>query len=306
MSRSPDVTALLVEPTNGVTLVTLDEIARALLTFSDRVYVHSAVRVAPLGGPTESHVRSTVADLADAGLVQYFALESDSAEEIRSADRVISEADHLDLYNAIVGRVQSGTTHYRDHLSDPERTSRIVEQRNELWRFGLATLLDAELSRGIPQSSPIQVEHELRSLSINAELASELFHSVGVRSLAHLTVDDILIHRKEGKKFRKEFNLLALEAENEPDSGARVVAAREHEKYMKQLTEIARETTGNGAVKNLVEKSAVNVLGVFFSSIAAISATADLIDFFRNRSRLQFLLYLQSTDQHVDGLERLR
>ena len=140
-------TALLVEQNSPATISQWDEIIRAIIMFADVVWLHSSLDIAyEMDDSTKNHLNTVLNELVEGKLIKFYSLESDESIYRNNASRVITKEEHMDLYNSIVEKVKDKERLYVDNLNDPERTSRIIEHRNELWRFGIATLLDANIS----------------------------------------------------------------------------------------------------------------------------------------------------------------
>ena len=134
-----DKLSILVEQKSLISCFQWEEILRDIIMFSDTVWLHrSAVAFDNTLDPSiQRHLEWVYNDLIDANIIQFYSFESDSDKECQEATKVITHEEHLDLYNSIIEKIQNPNTYTTDSLPDPERTSRIVERRNELWKYGL-------------------------------------------------------------------------------------------------------------------------------------------------------------------------
>ena len=180
--------ALLIEQNMPTSLERWDDIVRAVVMFTDVVWLHSALDISnKIDDSSKHHISIVLNELVENGIIKFYSLESDEDSYKNTASRIITKEEHMELYNSIIENVSDKNRVYVDDLPDPERTSRIVECRNELWRFGIATLLDADISVSYKnRRNKNYMSKEIEKMAINAELTTELFKLFNVPSLAHL------------------------------------------------------------------------------------------------------------------------
>ena len=140
-------TALLIEKNSPTSIERWNEIIRSIIMFTDVVWLHSSLDISnEMDDSAKNHINIVLNELVECGLIKFYSLDSDEEKYRNNASRIITREEHMELYNSIIENVSDKNKRYIDDLPDPERTSRIVECRNELWRFGIATLLDADIS----------------------------------------------------------------------------------------------------------------------------------------------------------------
>lgn len=293
--------ALLIDQTSPISLMQWDEIIRDLVMFSDVVWLHKpAVSFdSKLDVGLQRHFEYVYNELAEAGLIRFYAYESDEITDIGSVSRVITREEHMELYNSVVEKVRVPSFCTLDHLQDPERTSRIVEGRNELWKYGIATLLDSEIS-----SSYNGVHKNLSEImynrSINTKMANELFSAFNISSLSHLSTEEIIRLSNKGKKYRKTFQNMTVKALTNPNETVSSVVNKELREVIEKINQLANDSAGNGAVKSLILNTTLNLGGLIpFSQVVLVPLTAllcgkDLFEFLKSRRKYGFVLFMNS------------
>lgn len=288
-------TALLVEQNSPATISQWDEIIRAIIMFADVVWLHSSLDIAyEMDDSTKNHLNTVLNELVEGKLIKFYSLESDESIYRNNASRVITKEEHMDLYNSIVEKVKDKERLYVDNLNDPERTSRIIEHRNELWRFGIATLLDANISISYRnRGSKDYLRKEIDKMAIKSELTTELFRLFNIPSLAHLSTSDILAVRKNARKYRKVINDLFIKADH-GDEDLRKVVQEEYNEFISSLNELVQTAAGNKAIKRLAGNTFINVAGIFFPPMAALACGLDYLNYFKDRKKYGFVLFMNS------------
>ncbi len=296
-----DKLSILVEQKSLISCFQWEEILRDIIMFSDTVWLHrSAVafdNTLDLG--IQRHLEWVYNDLIDANIIQFYSFESDSDKECREATKVITHEEHLDLYNSIIEKIQNPNTYTTDSLPDPERTSRIVERRNELWKYGLATLLDAQISLSC-ENPRIPISSEIDKRALNHKMASELFSAFDITTLSHLNAIEILDLKKVSEKHRKILTDLTTQAQINPNANISDLVSKELNDSITKINEMASNIAGSGAVKSLIANTALNFTGLIpFTYAVLIPFTAvlcgkDLFEFFRSRKKYGFVLFMNS------------
>lgn len=288
--------ALLIEQNAQAAIGQWDEIVRSIIMFADVVWLHSALDISNrIDDASKNHIHNVLEELVENGLIKFYSLESDEDRYKDSASRVITKEEHMELYNSIVENVKDKDRIYVDNLPDPERTSRIVECRNELWRYGIATLLDADISvsyknRGYKN----YMSKEIDKMAINSELTAELFNLFNVPSLAHLRTEDILAIRKNAKKYRKNITELSVKVNNSVNENLGKVVQDEYQEFIGSLNELAQSAAGNKAIKRMTGNTFINVVGLFFPPMAALACGLDYYSYFKDRKKYGFVLFMNS------------
>ena len=292
--------SLLVEQKSPISIIQWDEIVRNLIMFSDTIWLHrSAVAFDQnLDTALERHYELVYSDLIDAGLIKFYSFESDSDIDCKNSSRVITREEHLKLYDTIIDKVNEPHKYLYDSLQDPERTSRIIEQRNELWKYGLATLLESEISFNYKNTK--RIDPEITNRSLNSKMTSELFTAFGISSLSHLDANDIITLRSNSQKHRKTIQDITTKARTDPNTTITKVVNDEYKEAIEKINQLATDVTGNGAVKNLVINSTINIVSLIpFSYIILVPLTAlvcgkDLFEFLRSRKKYGFVLFMNT------------
>mgnify|MGYP004551914209 CR=1 FL=1 len=297
-----DKLSILVEQKSLISCFQWEEILRDIIMFSDTVWLHrSAVAFdnTSLDPSIQRHLEWVYNELIDANIIQFYSFESDSDKECQDATRVITHEEHLDLYNLIIEKIQNPNTYTTDSLPDPERTSRIVERRNELWKYGLATLLDAQISLSC-ENPRIPIPSEIDKRALNHKLASELFSAFDITTLSHLNAKELLDLKKVSEGHRKILTDLTTQAQINPNTNISDLVAKELNDSITKINEMASNVAGNGAIKSLIANTALNFAGLIpFTYAILIPLTAvlcgkDLFEFFRSRKKYGFVLFMNS------------
>ena len=292
--------SLLVEQKSPISIVQWDEIVRNLVMFSDTIWLHrSAVAFDQnLDTALGRHYELVYHDLIDAGLIQFYSFESDSDFDCMNSSRVITREEHLKLYDTIIDKVNDPNKYLYDSLQDPERTSRIIEQRNELWKYGIATLLESEITFNYKYSN--RISPEITNRSLNSKMTTELFSAFGISSLSHLDAKEIMALRKESQKHRKTIQDITTKARTGPNTTITKVVNDEYREAIEKINQLATDVAGNGAIRNLVLNSTINIVSLIpLSSIVLVPLTAlvcgrDLFEFFRSRKKYGFVLFMNT------------
>lgn len=289
-------TALLIEQNSPTTIERWDEIIRSIIMFSDVVWLHSSLDISnKMDDSSKNHINIVVNELVENGLIKFYSLESDECKYRNNASRVITKEEHMELYNSIIENVKDKDRKYIDNLSDPERTSRIVECRNELWKFGIATLLDADISVSYKnRGSKDYMSKEIDKMAINSKMTTELFKLFNVPSLAHFNTEEILAVRKNAKKYRKVITDLSAKVSNSVDEDLGKVVQEEYKEFILSLNELAKSAAGNKAIKRMAGNTFINVVGIFFPPMAALACGLDYYSYFKDRKKYGFVLFMNS------------
>lgn len=292
-------TALLIEQNSPTTIGRWDEIIRSIIMFTDVVWLHSSLDISnKMDDSSKSHINVVLNELVENGLIKFYSLESDKCKYKNNASRVITKEEHMELYNSIIENVKDKDRRYIDNLPDPERTSRIVECRNELWRFGIATLLNADISISYKnRKNKDYMSKEIDKMAINSNLTTELFKLFNVPSLAHFNTEDILAIRKNAKKHRKVITDLSAKVSNSIDENLEKIVQDEYQEFISSLNELAKSAAGNRAIKRIAGNTFINVVGMFFSPMAALACGLDYYSYFKDRKKYGFVLFMNSLAQ---------
>ncbi len=288
--------ALLIEQYTQATIEQWDEIVRSIIMFADVVWLHSSLDISnKIDDAFKNHIHIVLNELVENGLIKFYSLESDECRYKNGSSRIITQEEHMELYNSIVENVKDKDKIYVDNLPDPERTSRIVECRNELWRYGIATLLDADISVTYKnRGNKNYMRKEIDKMAINSELTTELFNLFNIPSLAHLSTEDILSIRKSAKKYRKNITELSVKVNNSVDENLNKIVQDEYQEFISSLNELAQSAAGNKAIKRMTENTFINVVGLFFPPMAALACGLDYYSYFKDRKKLGFVLFMNS------------
>ena len=293
--------SLLIEQNTPISAFQWDGIVRDLIMFSDKIWLHrSAVSFdSKLDIGVQRHFELAYNELIEAGLIHFYAFESDSKLEQNTANRVITREEHLELYNSIIERMQNPNTYTLDSLQDPERTSRIVEKRNELWKYGLATLLKSEISFTCSNFKN-NISYEMSNRSVNSKLTNELFSAFDIPSLSHLNAAEIIELKAKAQKHKKVLQNLTIQARTNPNETITDVVTKEFDNAIEKINQLATDSAGNGAIKNLIINSTLNLGGLVpLSYIVLVPLTAvlcgkDMFEFLRSRKKYGFVLFMNS------------
>ncbi len=296
-----DDLSILVEQKSLISCFQWEEILRDIIMFSDKVWLHrSAVAFDnSLDSSVQRHLEWVYNELIDANIIQFYAFESDSDKECQEATRVITHEEHMELYNSMIEKIQNPNAYTTDSLPDPERTSRIIERRNELWKYGLATLLDTQISLSC-ENPYIPISSEIDKRALNHKLASELFSAFDITTLSHLNATEILDLKNISQKHRKVLTDLTTQAQTNPNTNISDLVAKELSDSITKINEMAISMAGSGAVKSLITNTALNFAGLIpFTYAVIVPLTAvlcgkDLFEFFRSRKKYGFVLFMNS------------
>lgn len=288
--------SLLIEQNIPLEINQWDEIVRSLIMCTDTVWLHSTVEIShKLEDPVSNHLHCVLHDMADNGLVKFYSLESDNEECRRLSSRIISREEHMELYGAIIENINNANRSYADGLPDPERTSRIVECRNELWKFGIAALLDADLSVSYKdRKNQDYLNREMERMCIKADLTTELFRLFHVPCMAGLNTEDILRIRKKSKKHRHIISELSDRVNNGGTLTAEQVVNDEYKEIVESMYELVQSAAGNMAIKKMLGNTFINVFGIFFAPMAAIACGLDYYSYLMNRRKYGFVVFMSS------------
>ena len=293
--------SLLLEQNAPISIPQWEEIIRSIIMFSDKVWLHPSVKInRSLDAAISKHISNTFNQLVEAGFIQFYSLESDSADEQKNVSRVITLKEHMQLYNSIIEKVQNTTSFSDDGLPDPERTSRIVEKRNELWRYGIATILGSDISVTCRNINKSNIHAEISNRSLKPQLTKELFSAFEIQSLSHLSTPEIIDLRDMAQKYRKVLTELATKARTDVNSDISSVVEDEYRVCIEKINELATEAAGSGSVKKLVSNSILNIVGlvplpfIIVAPITALVCGKDLLEFFTSRDKYGFVLYMNS------------
>jgi hypothetical protein len=273
----------------------LEQIYRSLLTFHDLVYIRSsAAQPHQLGA-------SVIAELRDAGLVQLLGLESDPTTVIRASDVVLPGDVHIHIANSI-----DEATSYRpyipsDGLTDPERTSRIVERRVTLWNVSLATHLAADLGHFTPR--PLLTEKAIQAegtrLGLQLDVSDLLFAVFRVASVSGLSVEELVRLRKNLPKVRRQIRQLvdahALRS-SDPDERQQSLVAIEDNIYELQdqvLDSLAKSRGVQGRIRTGAGLM-LDVVGLFFYQVSFVGMFGDVAEFLWDARKDRLVLYMHS------------
>lgn len=293
--------SLLLEQNAPISIPQWEEIIRSIIIFSDKVWLHPSIKInGSLDATVSKHISTTFNQLVEAGFIQFYSLESDRNDERKRASRVITSEEHMYLYNSIIEKVQNTTSFSNDGLPDPERTSRIVEKRNELWRYGLATILGSDISVTCRNINKSNIHAEITNRSLKPQLTKELFSAFEIQSLSHLSTPEIIDLRDSAKKHRKVLTELATKARTDVNSDISSVVEDEYRTCIEKINELANEAAGSGSVKKLVSNSILNAIGlvplpfIIVAPITALVCGKELLNFFTSREKYGFVLYMNS------------
>ena len=286
-----------------------DEMIRSAVMFSDVIWLHESLnidyRIAP---EMRNHINMTANELIDAKIIKHYALESDGAVACKNAEKVITQEEHLRLYDIIIKRVKGEKSFDPDNLADPERTSRIIEKRNELWKFGVASLLDSNISTACKSITKRDIERDIASRSIKTELTSKLFKMFSIGGLSHLTTSEIIQLQKQGKKFRNIVQELAVSAFTDAMGGnISVVAENAFDEQIKVINELLQATAGAKGIKKLLLTLVKNFAGLIPLTLPILIPTTalqcgdDLRCFFSDRKKYGFILFMNTLQTQTAG-----
>ncbi len=288
--------ALLIEKNSPTSIERWNEIIRSIIMFTDVVWLHSSLDISnKMDDSAKNHINIVLNELVECGLIKFYSLESDKEKYRNNASRTITREEHMALYNSIIENVSDKNKRYIDDLPDPERTSRIVECRNELWRFGIATLLDADISISYKnRGNKNYMSKEIDKMAINSKLTTELFKLFNVPSLAHLSTEEILGIRKNAKRHRKVITDLSVKVNNSVDEDLTKVVQEEYQEFIISLNELAKSAAGNSAIRRMTGNTFINVVGIFFPPMAALACGLDYYSYFKDRKKYGFVLFMNS------------
>ena len=86
----------------------------------------------------------------------------------------------------------------------------------------------------------------------------------------------------------------------DPNTTITKVVNDEYREAIKKINQLASDVTGNGAIKNLVLNSTINIVGLIpFSYVILVPLTAlvcgrDLFEFLRSRKKFGFVLFMNT------------
>lgn len=288
--------ALLIEQNMPMSIAKWDEIIRSVIMFTDTIWLHSSFDISnKIDDSAKSQINIVLNELAENELIKFYSLESDEDKYKNISNRIITKEEHMELYNSIIENVQDKNRLFIDNLPDPERTSRIVECRNELWRFGIATLLKSDISVSFKnRGNKSYLSKEISKMAINAELTKELFKLFDIPSLAHLYTEDILSIRKTAKKHRNVISELSNKINNSLEGDIEKVVYKEYQQFICSLDELAKTAAGNKAIKRMAGNTAINIVGIFVPAMAALACGLDYYSYFKDRKKYGFVLFMNS------------
>ena len=292
--------ALLVEQKAPISTPQWDNIVKNLVMFSDKIWLHRAAVEfdSRLDTALMRHYEMVYNELVEADLIQFYSFESDSNEDCSNSSRIITKEEHVELYNTIIDKVSVPNQYSYDSLQDPERTSRIVERRNELWKYGLATLLDSEISVDCQLAK--KIGSEISNRSLNSAMTNELFSAFDISSLTHLNTKDIIELRNKAQKHRKTIQDITIRARIDPNTTITDVVNNEYKDAIQKINELTADIAGVGAIKKLLLNSTINIVGLVpLSYVVLVPLTAlicgkDLFDFLKSRKKYGFVLFMNS------------
>jgi hypothetical protein len=287
--------SVLLTNNNPIELSTFDEIIRNIIMYADTIWLPVSYTIShEQQSESEIHIKQTLKDLSDENIISFYALESDEDSKKKKAKTVISIEQHMELYKVMINNMTDTHNQIFDNLNDPEKTSRIIENRNLFWLFGIATLLKANISvtSGVYKKA-INLKLELRKLLINSENIVDLFKSYKVLSLAHLNTKDILELRKKAKKLRRKMVFKSTVEQDEFING-------EYFKQIDEMNETSKSVDGNKEIKSFVKDfifyiaallCPVSKIGTVISSLAMGTT---FYDFCKKYNKEQFTIFMQS------------
>lgn len=294
--------SLLIEQNAPISISQWEEVIRSIIMFSEKIWLHySSVEFARFNEiAIDRHIMLTFNELVEEGLIQFYGFDSDNDYEKKKSNRIITKEEHLTLYYAIIEKLQNPGALSIDTLPDPERTSRIIEKRNELWKYGLSTILDSDISALYKNLTITNLHSEIANRSLNPKLTSEVFSTFEISSLSHLSAKDIIDFRKKAEKHRKVFTNLVSTANSNQSFSTEMLVENEFKKSIEHINELAVDAAGNGAIKKLIASTTLNLVGLIpLSFIVVVPITAilcgkDLFEFIASRKKYGFVLFMNS------------
>jgi hypothetical protein len=287
--------SILLTNNNPIELSILDEIIRNIIMYADNIWLPVSYTIS-LEQQSESqiHIMNILRDLVDEKIINLYALESDEENKKKKATMIVSVYQHMELYKAIINNITDIHNQIFDKLEDPEKTSRIIENRNLFWLFGLAALLKANISvtSGV-YKNVINSKLELKKLLINSDNISDLFKTHKVLSLAHLNTNDILILRKKAERLRKKMVFKSTTEHDEFMKG-------EYFKQIDEMNETSKCITGNKEIKNIMRDFIFYIAAflcpvpVIGTAISSVAMGINFYNFCKKYNRENFAIFMQS------------
>ncbi len=279
-----------------------EQIVHSLVTYGDCVWLHADAVLSKDLDPTISvRIQNTLKELQDEKKIRTWELEASTAYVLRktSASRVISLEEHKSLYQnvnhaVLEGPGEVGNLAYGEQ--DIERTSKLIDYRQELWHLGIASLCGA--SSLVYEKSPtgrFRYSTYFRYESLNKKYTQTLFKKFEIPALSLLTTKDILELQKYAAALRRKVDGLLSTKVFEigvPDRTVMKECEGLHHEYLTMLKNVIQEKTGNGILLGGMKDVAVWVTGLFLPATSIIPLAERFGHWLVNKQEYGFVLYM--------------
>lgn len=287
-----------------------EQIVHSLITYGRTIWLHADSELSPNLPPEISvKLKTTYNELIEAKTIRTWELEASKHRLPRpssSNSRIISTKEHCSLYESINYAVLEKSEKLVESLShkqEVERTSKLIDFRQELWNLGIATLCGSSAivyQRISPKSPPYSSYYKYELL--NKRYTKRLFKKFRLPSLYLLSASDIIELQKISSGLRSKIDSLILSRISNlgiPNELISEDCDKLFGEFLESMEEMISEKTKKGIATGITKDVVIGTTGLVLPVVGALSIVEKLGNWFTNKDRHSFVLYMQELQKRA-------
>ncbi|MBS1595568.1 MAG: hypothetical protein JST90_14725 [Bacteroidetes bacterium] len=279
-----------------------------LITYGDQVWLRADTHFTKsLGSYPFERFNNMLRELATLGMVKFWDLEAFPSDGDIIQDRIISKEEHLELYEALKydARLNDLQEIGNNRGAEVERTSKLIDYRQELWTLGLCSLCNS--NQIIYQKSPSGIlgTEFYKFEKINEKITQRVYSKFHIAGIETLEVSDIIEMKKLSAKYQNKIDTLF-----ETDALSFSLLSSSHIdrkledlkfEFDTYLNDLAIKSKGLPIGRSAWD-TAVNILSFSFAPATALSIAQTALDLLRKAKKSQdenFIFYMTELSNRV-------
>lgn len=299
MPSKGKISDLFYSGNSELSLLDWEQIVHALVTYGNVIWINSNSLISSKIDPILSTaIEQTLEELKESKLVLTWDLEASANSKV-VVDRIVTIEEHKNLYESInFAILGDGDREISVGPSDEniERTSRLIEYRQELWHLGIASFCNAYgiVYRTSPSKRLIPSSY-YRYEMLNKQYTQQLFKKFKIESMWSLSAEDIITLRKRASKLRAKIDSLLAGKIHEigvPSERISSECERLYSEYLECVNDMLREKTNLGTVKGTTKDTIVGAAGLILPIVGVYPIAERFWLWLKNKEQYGFVLYM--------------
>jgi len=287
-----------------------EQIVHSLITYGSTIWLHADSELSPNLPPEISvKLKITYNELIEAKKIKTWELEASKHRLPKlssSSSRIISTKEHRSLYESINFTVLEKSEMLVESLShkqEVERTSKLIDFRQELWNLGIATLCGSGAivyQRISPRSPPYSSYYKYELL--NKRYTQCLFKKFRLPGLYLLSARDIIELQKISSGLRSKIDSLILtriSGVGIPDELISEDCDKLFAEFLVSIEDMISEKTKKGTVSGITKDVVIGATGLVLPVVGALPIAEKLGNWFMNKGIHSFVLYMLELQKRV-------